>query len=243
MLYTLRAGRINTLLFMAPDIPVFKIQSDLLPRFRNTPFNYFQSFYPITKRNEKLLSPSSKTPIRTINRDESTRSKRERQLFHTKTRSYRDQAYLANKNKEEEEKKEKNKKCTLTSTRSLLQFWSAYVPCSSQHLDSVQLALEQIDLIRRLVNKHPESMVLVTTAEGETFSLAIPLLCNGNHRFKKIQCRYLVVRLHATVSFCREREGKKKRKEKRRGGRRVDRESVDVANRLVVSFFFSTRPI
>ncbi|PBC34311.1 Dipeptidase [Apis cerana cerana] len=46
------------------------------------------------------------------------------------------------------------------------QFWSAYVPCSSQHLDSVQLALEQIDLIRRLVNKHPESMVLVTTAEG-----------------------------------------------------------------------------
>lgn len=46
------------------------------------------------------------------------------------------------------------------------QFWSAYVPCSSQHLDSVQLALEQIDLIRRLVNKHSDSMVLVTTAEG-----------------------------------------------------------------------------
>ncbi|KYM89463.1 Dipeptidase 1 [Atta colombica] len=46
------------------------------------------------------------------------------------------------------------------------QFWSAYVPCSSQHLDSVQLALEQIDLIRRLVNKHADSMVLVTTAEG-----------------------------------------------------------------------------
>lgn len=51
----------------------------------------------------------------------------------------------------------------------LLQFWSAYVPCSSQHLDSVQLALEQIDLIRRLVNKHPENMVLVTTAEGTHF--------------------------------------------------------------------------
>ncbi|XP_012279402.1 dipeptidase 1 [Orussus abietinus] len=46
------------------------------------------------------------------------------------------------------------------------QFWSAYVPCSSQHLDSVQLALEQIDLIRRLVNKHPQNMVLVTSAEG-----------------------------------------------------------------------------
>ncbi|XP_011308782.1 dipeptidase 1 [Fopius arisanus] len=46
------------------------------------------------------------------------------------------------------------------------QFWSAYVPCSSQHLDSVQLALEQIDLIRRLVNKHSQHMVVVTTAEG-----------------------------------------------------------------------------
>ncbi|XP_048511025.1 dipeptidase 1 isoform X2 [Athalia rosae] len=46
------------------------------------------------------------------------------------------------------------------------KFWSAYVPCSSQYLDSVQLALEQIDLIRRLVNKHPQNMVLVTTAAG-----------------------------------------------------------------------------
>ncbi|XP_015191838.1 PREDICTED: dipeptidase 1 [Polistes dominula] len=46
------------------------------------------------------------------------------------------------------------------------QFWSAYTPCPSQYHDSVQLALEQIDVIRRLVNKHPESMVLVTTAEG-----------------------------------------------------------------------------
>ncbi|KAI4474609.1 hypothetical protein M0802_015533 [Mischocyttarus mexicanus] len=48
----------------------------------------------------------------------------------------------------------------------LFQFWSAYTPCPSQYHDSVQLALEQIDVIRRLVNKHPESMVLVTTAEG-----------------------------------------------------------------------------
>ncbi|GAB0092852.1 Dipeptidase [Sergentomyia squamirostris] len=46
------------------------------------------------------------------------------------------------------------------------QFWSAYVPCSSQHLDAVQLALEQIDLIRRLVNLYPQHMALVTTANG-----------------------------------------------------------------------------
>ncbi|CAG2066074.1 unnamed protein product, partial [Timema podura] len=47
------------------------------------------------------------------------------------------------------------------------QFWSAYVPCGSQYLDSVQLTLEQIDVIRRLVDKYPNHMKLVTTAEGE----------------------------------------------------------------------------
>ena len=67
--------------------------------------------------------------------------------------------------------RKKERKTHRNPALSLLQFWSAYVPCSSQHLDSVQLALEQIDLIRRLVNKHPESMVLVTTAEGEAFRL------------------------------------------------------------------------
>jgi membrane dipeptidase len=46
------------------------------------------------------------------------------------------------------------------------QFWSAYVPCSSQHLDAVQLTLEQIDLIRRLVLLYPQHMALVTTADG-----------------------------------------------------------------------------
>ncbi|KAL1387473.1 hypothetical protein pipiens_012758 [Culex pipiens pipiens] len=46
------------------------------------------------------------------------------------------------------------------------QFWSAYAPCSSQHLDAVQLTLEQIDLIRRLVNLYPQHMALVTTADG-----------------------------------------------------------------------------
>uniref|UniRef100_A0A182T0X3 Dipeptidase n=1 Tax=Anopheles maculatus TaxID=74869 RepID=A0A182T0X3_9DIPT len=45
-------------------------------------------------------------------------------------------------------------------------FWSAYAPCSSQHLDAVQLTLEQIDLIRRLVNLYPQHMALVTTADG-----------------------------------------------------------------------------
>ena len=52
------------------------------------------------------------------------------------------------------------------------QFWSAYAPCSSQHLDAVQLTLEQIDLIRRLVNLYPQHMALVTTADGKYFAAA-----------------------------------------------------------------------
>ncbi|XP_059473396.1 dipeptidase 1-like [Neocloeon triangulifer] len=45
------------------------------------------------------------------------------------------------------------------------QFWSAYAPCSSQYLDSVQLTLEQIDVIRRLIAQYPQHMQFVTTAD------------------------------------------------------------------------------
>ncbi|KAF4524747.1 hypothetical protein B566_EDAN013816 [Ephemera danica] len=41
----------------------------------------------------------------------------------------------------------------------------AYVPCGAQFLDAVQLTLEQIDVITRLVEKYPKQMQLVTSAE------------------------------------------------------------------------------
>lgn len=47
------------------------------------------------------------------------------------------------------------------------QFWSAYVPCGAQHLDAVQLALEQIDVIKRLADLYPSYLQLVTTAKGQ----------------------------------------------------------------------------
>lgn len=55
------------------------------------------------------------------------------------------------------------------------QLWSAYVPCSAQHLDAVQIAVEQIDVIRRLVDKYPAYLSLVTTVRGKHF-LLIPSL-------------------------------------------------------------------
>ncbi|XP_018010925.1 dipeptidase 1, partial [Hyalella azteca] len=49
------------------------------------------------------------------------------------------------------------------------QFWAAYVPCGSQFLNAVQLTIEQLDLIRRLVDQYPEHLqIAVSAAEVET---------------------------------------------------------------------------
>ncbi|GJQ84154.1 hypothetical protein Trydic_g2833 [Trypoxylus dichotomus] len=44
------------------------------------------------------------------------------------------------------------------------QFWSAYVPCKAQHVDAVQITLEQIDVIRRLVELNSRHLALVRTS-------------------------------------------------------------------------------
>ena len=48
----------------------------------------------------------------------------------------------------------------------MLQFWSAYISCRSQFKDATQVALEQIDVIKRLIEKNSDEMVFVTTAKG-----------------------------------------------------------------------------
>ncbi|XP_035712556.1 uncharacterized protein LOC110855851 isoform X2 [Folsomia candida] len=45
------------------------------------------------------------------------------------------------------------------------QLWSVYSPCQSQHLDAVQITVEQIDVVRRLVEKYPLYLSLVVTSE------------------------------------------------------------------------------
>ncbi|KAF6202560.1 hypothetical protein GE061_002958 [Apolygus lucorum] len=44
------------------------------------------------------------------------------------------------------------------------QFWSAYVPCGAQHMDAVQIAMEQIDVIKRLTQIYSNDLQFVTTA-------------------------------------------------------------------------------
>ncbi|XP_026679557.1 dipeptidase 1, partial [Diaphorina citri] len=45
------------------------------------------------------------------------------------------------------------------------QFWSAYVPCSSQHMDAVQITMEQVDVIRRFTELYSDDLKLVTSAQ------------------------------------------------------------------------------
>ncbi|XP_015178844.1 PREDICTED: dipeptidase 1-like [Polistes dominula] len=45
------------------------------------------------------------------------------------------------------------------------QFWAAYVPCDSQHLNAVQLTLEQVDLIKRLIEKYSQQMQFAASSE------------------------------------------------------------------------------
>ncbi|XP_018311404.1 dipeptidase 1 isoform X3 [Mycetomoellerius zeteki] len=44
------------------------------------------------------------------------------------------------------------------------QFWIAYASCESQYKDSIQLTLRQIDVIRRLIQRYPNNLQLVTAA-------------------------------------------------------------------------------
>ena len=54
------------------------------------------------------------------------------------------------------------------------QLWVAYSPCGSQHKDAVQITLEQIDLIKRLMADYNKHLQLATTANGETFISTFP---------------------------------------------------------------------
>lgn len=44
------------------------------------------------------------------------------------------------------------------------QFWVAYVSCTSQYKDALQLTLRQIDVIRRFIQRYPNNLQLVTAA-------------------------------------------------------------------------------
>ncbi|XP_069596270.1 dipeptidase 2-like [Ranitomeya imitator] len=62
------------------------------------------------------------------------------------------------------------------------QFWSAYVLCSAQDKDAVRLALEQIDVIKRMCNEY-EELEFVTSSQGieSTKKIACLIGLEGGH--------------------------------------------------------------
>ncbi|XP_063801334.1 dipeptidase 2-like isoform X2 [Pseudophryne corroboree] len=62
------------------------------------------------------------------------------------------------------------------------QFWSAYVLCNAQDKDAIRLALEQIDVIKRMCSKYKE-LELVTSAKGieDTIKIACLIGLEGGH--------------------------------------------------------------
>lgn len=53
------------------------------------------------------------------------------------------------------------------SQNFFFQFWSAFVPCATQNKDAVQLTLEQIDVIKRLIDKYPQFLQFSTSVTGK----------------------------------------------------------------------------
>ena len=45
------------------------------------------------------------------------------------------------------------------------QFWSAFISCSAQFHDAVQLFLEQIDVIRQMVAKYPDDLMWAVSSD------------------------------------------------------------------------------
>ncbi|XP_058829196.1 dipeptidase 1-like [Topomyia yanbarensis] len=66
------------------------------------------------------------------------------------------------------------------------QFWVAYVECNTQYRDAVERTLEQIDVIKRMIARHPEFFEYVTSADGimqafEFKKLASLIAVEGGH--------------------------------------------------------------
>lgn len=54
-----------------------------------------------------------------------------------------------------------------------LKFWSVYVPCGAQYLDAVKQTLEQIDLIKRMVDRYSDYLRLAVDAKGKESRLEL----------------------------------------------------------------------
>ena len=46
----------------------------------------------------------------------------------------------------------------------MLQFWSAFMPCSTQYKDATRTFIDQMDVIKRFVRKYPNTFQFATSS-------------------------------------------------------------------------------
>lgn len=46
------------------------------------------------------------------------------------------------------------------------QFWAAYAPCDANYKDAVARTFEQIDVMKRIIQMHPEDLRLALSVQG-----------------------------------------------------------------------------
>lgn len=79
-----------------------------------------------------------------------------------------------------------------------VQFWVAYVTCKTQYHDAVERTLEQIDVMKRLIDKYPNDLKYTTTTDGilDAFKdkkIASMIAVEGGH---SIDSRMSILRLY-----------------------------------------------
>ena len=57
------------------------------------------------------------------------------------------------------------------------QFWAIFAECSSQGKDALRIHLEQIDTIKRMIAKYPDSFHFATKSSGNFKKLNQPRAC------------------------------------------------------------------
>ena len=70
----------------------------------------------------------------------------------------------------------------------VLQVWQVQVPCAAQYRNSVQLLLEQLDSVKRLISRLVNQTRLVTSSEGESLGRKVNYVSNALSNFNNYQC-------------------------------------------------------
>ena len=52
------------------------------------------------------------------------------------------------------------------------QFWAVYVPCGAQFLNAAQITLEQIDVLKRFIDRYPDHLGYADSHDSKYLEIA-----------------------------------------------------------------------